>query len=56
MTPREKREMLTDAIAEDIMSNLTDFNLCILSDALGEYLAKWSDEEIENEYKERALS
>lgn len=57
MTPREKREMLTDAVIDDIMENIyEDGNLGIIRDALADHFAHWRYEEIENEYKERALA
>ena len=56
MTPREKREMLTDAVIDDILSRLSDDDLGIIRDALADHFAHWRYEEIENEYKERALS
>ena len=57
MTPREKREMLTGAVIDDIMENIyEDGNLGIIRDALADHFAHWRYEEIENEYKERALT
>lgn len=56
MTPREKREILTDAVIDDIMDNIfKDANLGLIRDGLFDHLAQWTDAEIENEYKERAL-
>ena len=44
MTPRQKREMLTNAIIEDIMANpLEGFNLDIIRDALETHLAHYAD-------------
>jgi hypothetical protein len=56
MTPREKREMLEDAIIDDIMENIyKDGNLGLIRDALADHIAQWSYESIEQEYKERAI-
>lgn len=56
MTPREKREMLTNAIIDDIMSNpLDSTNLDIIRDALETQLAHYAYDEIVKEYKERAI-
>jgi len=56
MTPREKREMLTNAIIDDIMSNpLDSTNLDIIRDALETQLAQYAYDEIVKEYKERAI-
>lgn len=56
MTPREKREMLTNAIIDDIMSNpLDSINLDIIRDALETHLAHYAYDEIVKEYKERAI-
>jgi hypothetical protein len=56
MTPREKREMLTNAIIDDIMSNpLESNNLDIIRDALETQLAHYAYDEIVKEYKERAI-
>ena len=56
MTPREKREMLTNAIIDDIMSNpLDSINLDIIRDALETQLAHYAYDEIVKEYKERAI-
>jgi hypothetical protein len=55
MTPREKREMLTNAIIKDIMLNpLEGFNLDIIRDALETHFAHYSWAEVENEYRQRA--
>ena len=55
MTPREKREMLEDAIIDDIMENIyQDGNLGLIRDALADHIAQWSYENIEQEYKARA--
>lgn len=56
MTPKEKRELLTDAIIDDIMDNIfNDANLGLIRDGLFTYLAHWSDAEIEGEYQARAI-
>jgi hypothetical protein len=56
MTPTEIREILTDAIIDDIMENIyKDDNLGTIRDGLFTYLAQWSDDEIEGEYKARAI-
>ena len=56
MTPTEIREILTDAIIDDIMENIyKDDNLGTIRDALNAYLANWLDDEIEGEYKARAI-
>jgi hypothetical protein len=56
MTPKEKRDLLTDAIIDDIMDNIfSDANLGLIRDGLFTYLAHWSDAEIEGEYQARAI-
>jgi hypothetical protein len=56
MTPTQKRELLTDAIIDDIMDNIfSDANLGLIRDGLFTYLAHWSDAEIEGEYQARAI-
>ena len=56
MTPTEKREMLIDAIADDIMENIfKDDNLGLIRDALNDHLSRWSDEGIQGEYRERGI-
>ena len=55
MTPREKREMITNAIIDDIMTNpLEGFNLDIIRDALETHFAHYRYSEIEAEYRGRA--
>ncbi len=55
MTPREKREMITNAIIDDIMTNPLDgFNLDIIRDALATHFAQMAYDEVLKEYKERA--
>jgi len=54
MTGREKREMLTNAIIDDIMENMTDNDLGIIRDALETHFAHYRFTDIENEYRERA--
>ena len=57
MTPREKREMITSAVIEDIMSNpLEGFNLDIIRDALETHFAHYAYDEILKEYRERATN
>jgi hypothetical protein len=56
MTPTEIREILTDAIIDDIMENIyKDDNLGLIRDGLYDHLAQWSDDTIEGEYKARAI-
>ena len=56
MTPRQKREMLTNAIIDDIMENIyEDGNLGLIRDGLADHIAQWSYENIEEEYKARAI-
>jgi hypothetical protein len=56
MTPTQKRELLTDAIIDDIMDNIfNDANLGLIRDGLFTYLAHWSDDEIAGEYQARAI-
>jgi hypothetical protein len=57
MTPREKRELITGAIIDDIVENVYEgFNLEIIRDALATHYAcaSWSD--IEKEYKQRGIA
>lgn len=55
MTPRQKREMLTNAVIDDIMANpLEGFNLDIIRDALETHFAHYAYDEIVKEYSERA--
>lgn len=55
MTPREKREMLTNAVIDDIMENIYEgFNLDIIRDALETHFANYAYDEIVKEYNERA--
>ena len=55
MTPRQKREMLTNAVIDDIMTNpLEGFNLDIIRDALETHFAHYAYDEIVKEYTERA--
>lgn len=55
MTPREKREIITNAIIDDIMTNpLEGFNLDIIRDALETHFAHYRYSEIEAEYRGRA--
>lgn len=55
MTPREKREMLTNAVIDDIMENIYEgFNLDIIRDALETHFAHYAYDEIVKEYNERA--
>lgn len=57
MTPREQREQITGAIIEDIIENVFEgFNLEIIRDALETHFAHWRADEVEDEYKRRALS
>lgn len=57
MTPREKREAITQALIEDIMSDPHEgFNLDIIRDALETHFAHWAYDEVLNEYKQRATS
>lgn len=57
MTPREQRELITSAIIDDIMENITeDDSLGIVRDALENHLAHWRAQEVEDEYKRRALA
>ena len=56
MTGREKREMLTNAIIDDIMQTMADNDLGIIRDALETHFAHYRYEDIENEYKERATT
>lgn len=57
MTPREKREMITNAVIEDIMSNpLESFNLDTIRDALETHFAHYAYDEILKEYRERATN
>lgn len=53
MTPREKREMLTQAIIDDILENPSRSRKTIHT-ALWDYYSRQPYQEIENEYKERA--
>jgi hypothetical protein len=56
MTPTEKRDLLTDAIIDDIMENMfSDANMGLIRDGLFTYLAHWSDDEIAGEYQARAI-
>ena len=54
MTPREKREMITNAIIEDIMTTLSDDDLGIIREALESHFARCAYDEILKEYRERA--
>lgn len=54
MTPREKREMITNAIIDDIMSNFSDADLGIIRDALETHFAHYAYDEVLKEYRERA--
>lgn len=55
MTPREKREMITNAIIDDILGDpLNRCNLDIIRDALETHFAHYRYSEIEAEYRGRA--
>jgi hypothetical protein len=56
MTPREKREMIANAIIDDIMTNMEEHDLGIIRDALETHLAHYSWAEIEQEYKGRVTA
>jgi hypothetical protein len=57
MTPREKRELITGAIIDDIMENITeDDSLGIIRDALENHLARWRAQEVEDEYQRRGFA
>lgn len=57
MTPREKREMITNAIIDDIMADPSEgFNLDIIRDALETHFAHYAYDEILKEYKGRAIA
>lgn len=57
MTPREKREMITNAIIDDIMADPSEgFNLDIIRDALETHFAHYAYDEILREYKGRAIA
>ena len=56
MTGREKREMLTNAIIDDIMQTMSDNELVIIRDAHETHFAHCRYEDIESEYKERAIT
>lgn len=53
MTPREKREELTQAIIDDILENPAR-SRAVIYRALWDYYSRQQYAEIENEYKERA--
>lgn len=54
MTPRERREMITEAIIDDITSHLGDKDLNIILEALRGHFARLAYDEVLKEYKERA--
>lgn len=54
MTPREKREMITNAIIDDIMETMNDNDLGMIRDALQTHFAHYSWAEVEAEYRGRA--
>lgn len=54
MTPREKREMITNAIIDDILTNMEDNDLGLIRDALETHFAHYAYDEVLKEYKERA--
>lgn len=57
MTPREKREAITQAVIDDIMADPHEgFNLDIIRDALETHFAHWAYDEVLKEYKARATS
>lgn len=49
-----RRQELISALTQDIMTELTDDNLGLISDALVFYLDSWTLDELTNEYRERA--
>jgi hypothetical protein len=53
MTPREKREAITQAIIEDILAN-PPRNDKLLRDALETHFAQLAYDQVLKEYKERA--
>jgi hypothetical protein len=53
MTPREKREMIVQAIIDDILAN-PPRNDRLLRDALETHFASYAYDEVLKEYKERA--
>lgn len=53
MTPREKREMIVQAIIDDILAN-PPRNDRLLRDALETHFAHYRYADIEKEYRERA--
>ena len=53
MTPREKREMIVQAIIDDILAN-PPRNDKLLRDALETHFAHYAYDEVLKEYRERA--
>jgi hypothetical protein len=55
MTPREKREELTRAIIQDVLSNVCEgSDNALIARAIESHLAHWRAHEVEDEYKRRA--
>lgn len=54
MTPREKREMITNAIIDDIMETMGDHDLGLIRDALETHFAHYAYDEVLKEYRGRA--
>jgi hypothetical protein len=55
MTPREERELIVNAIIDDIMGDpLNGGNVEIIREALESHFARYRWAEIEQEYKARA--